>query len=51
VVEKVKCFCQAVQYYKLNMRNIGKIDEGIHRKRGKRLLLIQEMTQVYILFH
>jgi response regulator of citrate/malate metabolism len=39
VAEGVKCSHWAVQHYKLNMRDTGKIKKEVYGKRGRPLLL------------
>jgi transposase len=51
VAEEVKCSRRAVQYYKSNIRDTGKIEKEVHGKRGRPSLLTQEMRQVCVLFH
>jgi transposase len=50
VAEGVKCSRRAVQYYKSNMHDTGEIEKEVYGKRGRRLLLTQEMRQVHVLF-
>jgi ribosome maturation protein Sdo1 len=49
IVEEVKCFCQAVQYYKSNMYNIGKIKKEVYGKRGKPFDLGDEIGICFVL--
>jgi response regulator of citrate/malate metabolism len=39
VAEGVKCSRRAVQYYKSNIRDTGKIKNKVYGKRGRPLLL------------
>jgi transposase len=51
VVKGVKCSHRAVQYYKSNIHDTGKIEKEVYEKRGRPSLLTQEMRKVPILHY
>jgi transposase len=51
VADRVKCSCGAVQYYKSNIRDTGKIEKEVYGKRDRPSLLTQEMRKVRVLHY